>query len=211
MIKPPEHISSIKPYVPGKPLEELERELGISGSIKLASNENPVGPSPLALRAVQKGIQDLNRYPDGSCFYLGNALSRKLNVDADSLLFGNGSNELIELAVRTYLDPGDEAIMAHPSFVVYSMIVQAAGKSAEQGLLNLLHFVAYISVALGLFNLFPIPILDGGHLLFFALEGLRGRPVSIKVREVCQQVGLILLLGLMVYATKNDILRILGW
>jgi regulator of sigma E protease len=91
------------------------------------------------------------------------------------------------------------------------MIVQAAGKSAEQGILNLLHFVAYISVALGLFNLFPIPVLDGGHLLFFAIEGVRGRPVSIKVREICQQVGLVLLIGLMVYATRNDILRILGW
>jgi len=98
------------------------------------------------------------------------------------------------------------------------MIVQAAGKSAEQGLLNLLHFVAYISVALGLFNLFPIPVLDGGHLLFFAIEGLRGKPVSVKVREFSQQVGLVLLVGLMLYATKNDIyrvkddiLRLFGW
>lgn len=91
------------------------------------------------------------------------------------------------------------------------MIVQAAGKSAEQGILNLLHFVAYISVALGLFNLFPIPVLDGGHLVFFAIEGVRGKPVSIKVREICQQVGLVMLIGLMVYATKNDILRIFGW
>ncbi len=126
MITPPEHIKSIKPYVPGKPVEELERELGISDSIKLASNENPVGPSPLAVKALQKGINNLNRYPDGSCFYLGNALSSKLNVKPDELLFGNGSNELIELAVRTYLGPEDEAIMGHPSFVVYSMIVQAA-------------------------------------------------------------------------------------
>jgi histidinol-phosphate aminotransferase len=122
----PEHIKSIRPYVPGKPVEELERELGITGSIKLASNENPAGPSPLAVRALRKGINDLNRYPDGSCYYLTNALAGKLNIRPDELLFGNGSNEIIELAVRTFLSPGDEAIMAHPSFVVYSMIVQAA-------------------------------------------------------------------------------------
>jgi histidinol-phosphate aminotransferase len=130
MIKPPEHIKTIKPYVPGKPLQELERELGIEGSVKLASNENPLGPSPLAVRALLRGMKELNRYPDGSCYYLRNALSGKLNIDPEELIFGNGSNELIELAVRTYLGPGDEAIMAHPSFVVYSIIVQAVkGKS----------------------------------------------------------------------------------
>jgi len=130
MINPPGHIKTIQPYVPGKPIQELERELGIKGSVKLASNENPLGPSPLAVRALRSGLKELNRYPDGSCYYLRNALSGKLNIDPDELIFGNGSNELIELAVRTYLCPGDEAIMAHPSFVVYSLIVQAAkGKS----------------------------------------------------------------------------------
>ncbi len=127
MLKPPAHIRSINPYVPGKPVEELERELGISNSTKLASNENPLGPSPRATKALREGINNLNRYPDGSCFYLGNALSEKLNIRPEELLFGNGSNEIIELAVRTFLSPGDEAIMGHPSFVVYSMIVQAAG------------------------------------------------------------------------------------
>jgi len=126
MIKVPEHITSIKPYVPGKPVEELERELGISESVKLASNENPLGPSPLAIKALRSGLKELNRYPDGSCYYLRNVLSEKLKVSTDQLIFGNGSNEIIELAVRTCISPGDEAIMAHPSFVVYSMIVQAA-------------------------------------------------------------------------------------
>lgn len=130
MIEAPKHIKSIKPYVPGKPLEELERELGIRDSIKLASNENPVGPSPLALKALRKGISGLNRYPDGSCYYLNNALSEKLKIRPDNLLFGNGSNEIIEIAVRTFLSPGDEAIMGRPSFVVYPTITQAAkGKS----------------------------------------------------------------------------------
>ena len=125
MIHVPEHIKTISPYVPGKPIEELERELGISGSIKLASNENPAGPSPLAIKALRTGLQDLNRYPDGSCHYLRRALSDRLQVDDEEIIFGNGSNEIIELAVRTFLVPGDEAIMAHPSFVVYSTIVQA--------------------------------------------------------------------------------------
>ncbi len=130
MIHAPEHIRSIKPYVPGKPIEELERELGITDSMKLASNENPLGSSPLAIKALRKGLGDLNRYPDGSCYYLSNALSKALQINHDEIVFGNGSNEIIELAVRTFLSPGDEAIMAHPSFVVYPMIVQSAnGKS----------------------------------------------------------------------------------
>jgi histidinol-phosphate aminotransferase len=130
MLKAPKHINSIQPYLPGKPIEELERELGITDSVKLASNENPVGPSPRATKELQKDIGDLHRYPDGSCYYLRKALARKLRVKQDSLLFGNGSNEIIELAVRTFMSPGDQAIMAHPSFVVYSTIVQAAkGKS----------------------------------------------------------------------------------
>lgn len=125
MINAPEHIKTINPYVPGKPIEELERELGIAGSIKLASNENPLGPSPLAIKALRKGINDLNRYPDGSCYYLRQALSESLQVKPEEIIFGNGSNEIIELAVRTFLGPGDEAVIAHPSFVVYSTIVQA--------------------------------------------------------------------------------------
>ncbi|MDO8281627.1 MAG: histidinol-phosphate transaminase [Thermodesulfovibrionia bacterium] len=127
MIKAPEHIKNIKPYVPGKPIEELERELGITGSIKLASNESPIGPSPLAVKALADGIHGLNRYPDGSCYSLKNALSQKLGIASEEIIFGNGSNEIIELAVRTFLSPGDEAIMASPSFVVYPTVTQAAG------------------------------------------------------------------------------------
>ncbi|UCF86524.1 MAG: aminotransferase class I/II-fold pyridoxal phosphate-dependent enzyme [Nitrospiraceae bacterium] len=107
MIRAPEYIRSIQPYVPGKPVEELERELGISESVKLASNESPLGPSPHALRAIRQGIHDIHRYPDGNCHYLRTALSEKLRLAPDELLFGNGSNELIELAVRAFLRPGD--------------------------------------------------------------------------------------------------------
>jgi len=133
MIKPPSYISDIKPYTPGKPIEELERELGIRDSIKLASNENPLGPSPLALKAIIENLtssnssSSLNRYPDGSGYYIKKALSERLNVREDEIILGNGSNELIDIAVRTFLQPGDEAVMAHPSFIVFPMAVQATG------------------------------------------------------------------------------------
>ncbi|MBI4246576.1 MAG: histidinol-phosphate transaminase [Candidatus Rokubacteria bacterium] len=122
-----EHILGIAPYEPGKPIEELERELGIVDAIKLASNENPLAPSDRVQRAIVAALHDLNRYPDGSGFYLRQALAKKHGVTPEQVILGNGSNELIELAVRTFLRPGDEAIVPHPSFVVYPMIVQAAG------------------------------------------------------------------------------------
>jgi histidinol-phosphate aminotransferase len=127
MINVSDNIKSINPYVPGKPIEELERELGITGSIKLASNENPLGPSTKALLAIKKALQGLNRYPDGSGYYLSQALAKKYGVDISQIILGNGSNELIELVVRTFVQPGDEVISADPSFVVYKMITQAGG------------------------------------------------------------------------------------
>ncbi len=127
MIPVSDNIKSISPYIPGKPIEELERELGISGSIKLASNENPLGPSSKALNAIRKALEGLNRYPDGSGFYLSQALAKQLGAEIGQIILGNGSNELIELAVRTFVQPGDEVVSADPSFVVYKMITQAAG------------------------------------------------------------------------------------
>ncbi len=133
MIRPPDYISDIKPYIPGKPMEELERELGIRDSIKLASNENPLGPSSLALKAIVDNLtssnssNSLNRYPDGSGYYIKRALSDKLSVREDEIILGNGSNEVIDIAVRTFLQPGDEAVMAYPSFIVYPMALQAIG------------------------------------------------------------------------------------
>lgn len=122
-----ENIESLVPYPPGKPIEELERELGITGSIKLASNENPLGPSKKAVAAVAKSLANLHRYPDGSCFYLKEKLSNMLGVSQDMLIFGNGSNEIIELLIRAFLKPGDEAIMADPSFAVYPIAVKVVG------------------------------------------------------------------------------------
>src|SRR6266540_245349 len=112
MIKPPAYVSSTKPYIPGKPIEELERELGIKGSIKLASNENPLGSSPLAIAVIKDAIKDLNRYPEGGGFYLKKALSAKLSVGTGNIILGNGSNELLDIIARTYMSLGDEAVMA---------------------------------------------------------------------------------------------------
>jgi len=122
-----EHILGIAPYEPGKPIEELERELMIHNPIKLASNENPLPPSDRVQKAIIAALSSLDRYPDGSGFYLRQALAKKHGVMPDQVVLGNGSNELIELLVRTFLRPGDEAVVPHPSFVVYPMIVQAAG------------------------------------------------------------------------------------
>jgi histidinol-phosphate aminotransferase len=122
-----EHILGIAPYEPGKPIEELERELMIHNPIKLASNENPLPPSDRVQKAIIAALSSLDRYPDGSGFYLRQALAKKHGVMPDQVVLGNGSNELIELLARSFLRPGDEAVVPHPSFVVYPMIVQAAG------------------------------------------------------------------------------------
>lgn len=123
----PEYIRTLVPYAPGKPVEEVEREYGISNSIKLASNENPLGPSPMAIQAIRERVEQMHFYPDGDCFYLKNGLVRKLAIAPEQLIFGNGSNEIIELAVRTFLRPGDEVVMARQAFVVYRLVVQAVG------------------------------------------------------------------------------------
>jgi histidinol-phosphate aminotransferase len=122
-----EHILGIAPYEPGKPVEELERELGIHDAVKLASNENPLPPSDRVQQAIIAAIAQLNRYPDGSGFYLRQAIAKKHGFTPDQVVLGNGSNDLIELVVRSFMRPGDEAVVPHPSFVVYPMIVQAVG------------------------------------------------------------------------------------
>ena len=122
-----EHILGIAPYEPGKPIEELEREFGLTDVIKLASNENPLAPSERVLKAIAEALPHLNRYPDGSAHYLRVALGRRHGLTPEHIIMGNGSNELIELIVRSFLRPGEEAVIPHPSFVVYPMIVQAVG------------------------------------------------------------------------------------
>jgi histidinol-phosphate aminotransferase len=122
-----EGVEDLVPYPPGKPIEELERELGIKGSIKLASNENPLGPSPLAVKAIMDKVHTLNRYPDGSGFYLKQKLSEKFGLPPERIILGNGSNELIELIIRTFLSPGEAVVQPFPTFLVYEKVVKGAG------------------------------------------------------------------------------------
>lgn len=108
-------------------MDELEREYGITDSIKLASNENPWGPSPKAIRAMRAELLNLHRYPDGSCYYLTEAISRKVGIDPEEVVIGNGSNEIIEFLVKAFVTEGDEVITSHPSFLMYQKFVQVRG------------------------------------------------------------------------------------
>lgn len=119
-------IAALSPYVPGKPIEELQRELGLARVIKLASNENPLGPSPKAMAVISEGVATLHRYPDGGAFRLRQALADRWKVTAGQIILGNGSDEILGLLARTFLSPGDEAVMADHTFVIYTMEVTAA-------------------------------------------------------------------------------------
>ncbi len=123
----PPYIRAIAPYQPGKPIAELERELGISGIVKLASNENPLGASPLAVAAMHAAMSDIARYPDGSGFDLKKALSERYQIERACIVLGNGSNDLLELAARAFLAPGDKVVYADHAFAVYALATQAAG------------------------------------------------------------------------------------
>ncbi|MDP2646127.1 MAG: histidinol-phosphate transaminase [Desulfobacterales bacterium] len=123
----PDYILSIKPYVPGKPIEELEREYGIGHSIKLASNENPLGPSPKALKAIEGALKRLNRYPDGGGYDLVRKISEKLNLSPENVVLGNGSDDIIGMLARAILTPGVEAVLPRSSFLMYEIVVRTAG------------------------------------------------------------------------------------
>jgi histidinol-phosphate aminotransferase len=127
VVKVKEELMRVKPYTPGKPVEEVKRELGLERVIKLASNENPFGPSPKALNALKKSLLEVNRYPDGGCYHLRKKLSIKLGVDGEELIFGNGSDELIVLAIRALTDKGDEVVTAKPTFLIYHIASTVSG------------------------------------------------------------------------------------
>jgi histidinol-phosphate aminotransferase len=123
----PSYIRSIAPYQPGKPISELERELGIKNAVKLASNENPLGPSPLAIAAAREALNDVSRYPDGNGFELKAALAARYRVAMDNIVLGNGSNDVLELLARAYLFPGEAAAYSQHAFAVYPLVTQATG------------------------------------------------------------------------------------
>lgn len=116
-----EDILKIQAYQPGKPIDEVKRELGLKNVIKLASNENALGPSPKAVKAVSKSLMDLHRYPESSCFYLKKALARHLNIKESNLMFGNGSDELIDIILKTVKRPDAEIITSDITFIEYEI------------------------------------------------------------------------------------------
>lgn len=126
-LKIPDYILSIKPYSPGKPLEELEREYGISDSIKLASNENPLEPSPKVVEAIKGAIENLNRYPDAGGYDLTKKISESLGIGQENIVLGNGSDEIIGMLTRALIQAGDEVIMPWPSFLIYDIMVRGVG------------------------------------------------------------------------------------
>jgi len=128
VIKLRNFVENIRPYKPGKPIEEVVRELGIKEEIlKLASNENPLGPSPKAIQAIKAKSDEANLYPDDNCYYLKNKMSEKFKVPTENIIIGNGSVELIELIFKAYVNPGDEIIMGDPSFIMYRIACQIFG------------------------------------------------------------------------------------
>jgi histidinol-phosphate aminotransferase len=123
-------ILKTRPYVAGRPIEEVQRELGLDDVIKLASNENPEGPIPEVAEAIHAAVADVNRYPDSSCFTLTQALAKHLGVAPETLLLGNGSNEVVDMLIRALVSPGENVVFGHPSFIVYAI---ATGVHFESG------------------------------------------------------------------------------
>jgi histidinol-phosphate aminotransferase len=125
----PDHVRRIAPYVPGKPVDELARELGLdpAGIVKLASNENPRGPGPRVRAAIAATIEEVPRYPDGNGYALKATLAGRLGVDMAQLVLGNGSNDVLELVSLAFLEPGDAAVYAQHAFAVYPLATQARG------------------------------------------------------------------------------------
>ncbi len=127
-------VQALRPYEPGKPVATLERELGIRDVVKLASNENPLGPSPRAVAAIQAALDDLHIYPDGNSFALKEALANRHGLAPEQVILGNGSNEVLELVARTWLGQGRNAVFSQHAFAVYPLVVQAVsaeGRAAD--------------------------------------------------------------------------------
>ena len=124
-------VRSLQPYQPGKSIEELERELGISGIVKLASNENPRAPSTSVGRAITQMLPELSRYPEGSGYHLKHALMDQLAVDPGQITLGNGSNDVLELIARAFVRPGQGVIVAQHSFAVYTLAAKSEGADLQ--------------------------------------------------------------------------------
>jgi histidinol-phosphate aminotransferase len=120
-VKARDTIHRINPYKPGKPEAEVQRELGLEQVVKLASNENNLGPSPKAVAAMREALGSVHRYPEGSGHYLVHALAAKFDLPFERIILGNGANDLVELVVKTFAGPGDNVVSGHPSFIMYEI------------------------------------------------------------------------------------------
>jgi histidinol-phosphate aminotransferase len=120
-------IADLIPYKGGKPASDLSREMGVEEILKFASNESPLGPSSLAIEAMERVAGESNRYPDSGCYYLREKLADRLGFSMDEIVVGSGSNELVNLAIWTVVDPGDEVVIADPSFIMYAIAVKTMG------------------------------------------------------------------------------------
>ncbi|MCK5808449.1 histidinol-phosphate transaminase [bacterium] len=136
MVKIAQHILDIKPYKPGKPVSEVERELGLSKTVKLASNENPLGPGKKVVEAIKKAAEEVNFYPDGNAYYLKQAIvdyhkKKGQNIELDQIVMGNGSNEVIDIAIRTLVGKDEELLVSAQAFIIYELISKGAGISMK--------------------------------------------------------------------------------
>lgn len=155
-------------YQPGRPIEEVARELGLPAAdiIKLASNENPLGPSPAALAAMRAALPNLSLYPDGNCFYLKQKLAEKLDVSTENIIFGNGSNEIIEFVGHTFMQPGVEVVVSQYCFAVYPIVTKLFGA-----------------------NLIPVPAKNYGHDLAAMLKAVTPRTRVVFVANPNNPTG----------------------
>ena len=145
-------VRALQPYVPGKPISELEREYGIRDAIKLASNENPLGPPAQSLAAIRGGLAGVALYPDGSAFELKRGLAAHLGIAAECITLGNGSNEILSIIAETFLSPADEAVYSDYAFVVYGLAVQATGAMAHSAPANAAQDAQPLGHSLGAFR-----------------------------------------------------------
>ena len=120
-------IEGLTPYEPGKPIEDLEREFGINKAIKLASNENPLGPSPKVIESINKEVFNIHRYPDGNGFRLKEAIASKFKIKSSSLTLGNGSNDIIEFVARCFLNTQSSVVFSQYAFAVYPLVIKSLG------------------------------------------------------------------------------------
>lgn len=167
----PGYIRTIAPYQPGKPIDELARELGLSPSsiVKLASNENPLGVSPLAQQAIEQALPELARYPDGNGYVLKSALAEKWRIDPACIVLGNGSNDVLDMAARAFLYPGVSAVYSQYAFAVYPLAVQTVGATG-----------------------IAVPALDFGHDLPAMLAAIRGDTRMVFIANPNNPTGTLL-------------------